>query len=128
MRPPERAELLLRKAAHDEVLLDQVLSSPQVSDEVIGFHLQQAAEKLLKALLAAREVRYGRIHNLRALMDLLTDAGCPLPERLQDLDALTPFGTLLRYEDVPSGAPIDRPRARALVRELRRFVEEKLRR
>jgi HEPN domain-containing protein len=52
-----------------------------VSDEVIGFHLQQAAEKLLKALLAAREVRYGRIHNLRALMDLLTDAGCPLPGR-----------------------------------------------
>jgi HEPN domain-containing protein len=43
--------LLLRKAAQDEALLGEVLTSDQVSDEIIGFHCQQAVEKLLKALL-----------------------------------------------------------------------------
>jgi hypothetical protein len=37
--------LFLRKAAQDEALLDAVLVSDKVSDEVIGFHCQQAAEK-----------------------------------------------------------------------------------
>jgi HEPN domain-containing protein len=51
MKRREQALLLLRKAAQDEALLDQVLTSDQVSDEIIGFHCQQAAEKILKALL-----------------------------------------------------------------------------
>ena len=42
----------LRKAAQDEALLDAVIESDKVSDEVIGFHCQQAAEKMLKALLS----------------------------------------------------------------------------
>ena len=49
MKRREQALLLLRKAAQDEALLDQVLTSDQVSDEIIGFHCQQAAEKILKA-------------------------------------------------------------------------------
>jgi hypothetical protein len=52
MRQHEPALLYLKKAAEDEVLLDEVLASPRVSDTVIGFHCQQAAEKLLKALLS----------------------------------------------------------------------------
>ena len=51
MKPREQALLLLRKAAQDEALLDRVLESIEVSDEIIGFHCQQA-EKLLKALLS----------------------------------------------------------------------------
>jgi hypothetical protein len=35
--------LFLRKAAQDEALLDAVIESDKVSDEVIGFHCQQAA-------------------------------------------------------------------------------------
>jgi hypothetical protein len=34
-----------------KVLLDAVIESDRVCDEVIGFHCQQAAEKMLKALL-----------------------------------------------------------------------------
>jgi HEPN domain-containing protein len=52
MKPREQALLLLRKAAQDEAVLDHVLESIEVSDEIIGFHCQQAAEKLLKALLS----------------------------------------------------------------------------
>ncbi len=52
MKQREQALLLLRKAAQDESLLDEVLDSVNVGDEVIGFHCQQAAEKMLKALLS----------------------------------------------------------------------------
>ena len=37
-------------AAQDEALLDAVIASDKVSDEVIGFHCQQAAEKMLRVL------------------------------------------------------------------------------
>lgn len=48
MKRREQALLFLRKAAQDESLLDAVLESDSVSDEVIGFHCQQAAEKILR--------------------------------------------------------------------------------
>jgi len=43
-RPHEQALLFLRKAEADESLLDEVLTSARVSNEIIGFHGQQAAE------------------------------------------------------------------------------------
>ena len=49
MRQHEQAMLLVKKAADDEALLAEILSSHRVSDEIFGFHCQQAAEKLLKA-------------------------------------------------------------------------------
>jgi len=42
MKRLEQARLLLHKAAQDEVLIDEVLESANVADEVIGFHCQQA--------------------------------------------------------------------------------------
>jgi len=51
-RPHEQALLFLRKAEADIALLDEVLASNRVGDDIIGFHCQQAAEKLLKALLS----------------------------------------------------------------------------
>lgn len=47
MKRREQALLFLRKAAQDESLLDAVLEFDSVSDEVIGFHCQQAAEKII---------------------------------------------------------------------------------
>ena len=61
MKRHEQASLFLRKAVQDEALLDEVGDSTNVSDEVFGFHSQQAAEKLLKVLLsAAGGAHFGR--------------------------------------------------------------------
>jgi hypothetical protein len=46
MKQHEQARLYLQKASEDEVLLDEVIESPRVSDAAIGCHCQQAAEKL----------------------------------------------------------------------------------
>ena len=122
MRQHEQAMLLVKKAADDESLLAGALSSSQISDEIFGFHCQQAAEKLLKALLSFAGTGYPRTHNLRLLMDLLADSGTPLPPDLSELDILTPYGTLFRYEDLPAEVELDREMLFKLVRTLHQFV------
>lgn len=127
MKQREQALLLLRKAAQDEALLEQVLTSERVSDEIIGFHCQQAAEKLLKALLSHLSVRFRKTHEIGALADLLAKSGCPLPAEFEDLDFLTPFGAVYRYEDYDSELALDRERAWRMLRRLRGWVEQRLR-
>jgi len=116
--------MLLRKAAQDEALLDSVQEDTSVSAEIFGYHCQQAAEKLLKAWLAQRAVHYPKTHNLQALVELLEAQGQPLPTDLADLDRLTPYATVYRYEQLPEYTSLDRHAARAIVARLRSFVEQ----
>lgn len=127
MKRREQAMLLLGKAAQDEALLDEVLNSARISDELIGFHCQQAAEKLLKAMLSDLGVAFRKTHELGALIDLLRRTGEDFPADFQDLDMLSPFGAVYRYEDYDAGAPLDRIRVRTQLRGLRTWVEERLR-
>ena len=127
MKRREQALLLLRKAAQDEALLDEVLASDQVSDEIIGFHCQQAAEKILKALLSDVGVRFRKTHEIGALMALLAQSGHGLPDQFENLDVLTPFGAIYRYEDYDAVVALDLHGARESLRELRAWVETKLR-
>lgn len=126
MRQHEQALLLLKKAEEDIALLAEVLASEKISDEIFGFHAQQAAGKCLKAMLSEFDVRFLRTHNLRLLMDLLADSGHPLPSSLADLDHLTPYGTLFRYEDIPAQADLDRKAVFETISVLRSFVEKNL--
>jgi HEPN domain-containing protein len=126
MKRHEQALLHLNKAREDEDLLDEVLDSPRVSDAIVGFHCQQAAEKLLKAVHSEYGVRFRWTHDLRELVDSLTDAGYAPPSDLQCIDVLTPYGTFWRYEGLPGQPALDRPAARAMVRRLRAWAEEKI--
>jgi HEPN domain-containing protein len=126
MKGHEQALLFLKKAAEDEVLLDEVLTSPRVTDTTIGFHCQQAAEKPLKALLSELAVNVRRTHDLIELLDLLEDAGEPLPPALREVENLNPYAVIFRYEDDASAASLDRARARQLIRELRALVESRV--
>jgi len=126
MRQHEQSLLLARKAADDIALLCEIIPSNNISNEIFGFHCQQAAEKLLKALLSQAGIVYPRTHNLRLLMDLLMDAGHGLPTDFADLDKLTPFGTLFRYEDLPAEVTLDRALLLALINSLHEFVSKKL--
>ena len=58
MMQHEQAVLLFGKACEDLTLVEEVCTSPNVSDEIVGFHCQQAAEKLLKAVLSGIGVRF----------------------------------------------------------------------
>jgi len=118
--------LFLRKAAQDEALLDAVIASDKVSDEVIGFHCQQAAEKMLKALLSDLGAAFHKTHELGALMDTLARSGAPLPGEFENLDVLTPFGAVYRYDDYDGTGSLNRAETRALLRSLRSWVEHRL--
>ncbi len=63
--------LLLRKAAQDQALLDAVIDLDKVSDKVIGFHCQQAAGKMLKALLSDLGTAFHKTHELGSLTESL---------------------------------------------------------
>ena len=128
MKQHEQARLYLHKASEDEVLLDEVIESPRVSDAAIGFHCQQAAEKLLKALLSHHGVYFRRPPDLKELMDLATDKGMELPGPLMELDLLTPYAVEFRYDLLPweGEVPLDRHGARQMIRELRAWVEGEL--
>jgi len=51
-RSRELAELLLQKAQQGEFALDKLMPDLDSPDEIIGFHAQQAIEKMLKAVPA----------------------------------------------------------------------------
>jgi HEPN domain-containing protein len=101
MTRSDHARLLQRKAAQDLAVLDRLLDDPAIDNETLGYHAQQAAEKLIKALLALHGHDYPRSHNIGLLLDLLASHDIPLPERFEALQTLTPFGTVFRYDDLP---------------------------
>ncbi len=125
MRSREQAELLLRKAAQDEFTIAKLVPDPASPDEVIGFHAQQAVEKILKAVLAFVLVRYRRTHDLAELIDLLRDKELlPLPEELEEVRRHE-----FRYGDMPEEPeePFDRAWALECVRKTRRWAESLIR-
>lgn len=101
MTRSDQARLLQRKASQDLAVLDKLLDDPDIDDETLGYHAQQAAEKLIKAVLALHGHDDPRSHNIGLLLDLLASHGIPLPERFEVLQTLTPFGTVFRYDDLP---------------------------
>ncbi len=129
MTPPRRlrrehATSLLNRAADHEIALRFLLDRPEVPDAVVGFHLQQAAEVLLKAVLAAYAVVYERTHSLPVLRQLLRVNGIPLAEGFAALDELMPYAVETRYEEPPEDmAALDRSAAQELLRQLHVWAE-----
>jgi HEPN domain-containing protein len=121
--PPDRPEVLLRKAKQDELALEKLLDDRDIEDDLLGFHAQQAAEKMLKAVLAARGVDYPKTHNLRVLIELLSAEGIRLPEKLAEIDRLTQFGTTFRYDTISIADGRDRAIWLGWIQALRAFVE-----
>jgi HEPN domain len=80
-----------RKARSDEIALDKLAGDPDVPDDLIGFHAQQALEKLLKAALAHAGVAPPRIHDLGELLALLGDARLSPPVSATEARALVPW-------------------------------------
>jgi HEPN domain-containing protein len=122
MTPSDQVRLLQRKASQDLAVLDKLLDDPAIDDDTLGYHAQQAAEKLIKALLALHGNDYPRSHNIGLLLDLLSSHGIPLPERFEVLQSLTPFGTVFRYDDLPLEDTPDRRSWPPLLHSLQAYL------
>jgi len=110
------AHELIERARDDERAAKVLLSAGEVSDEIVGFHAQQAVEKSLKAALAAVGAEFPFTHNLVVLMQLCADAKLQLPDSLSDADLLTPYAAQLRYGATPP-ATVRRGQALELARD-----------
>jgi hypothetical protein len=85
-----------------------LLETDFFSDEIFGFHAQQAVEKILKAWLSSKGVRYPRTHDLMAIISSLEDAGENVDD-LRELVDLNPFAVQYRYETLDNDEePVDR--------------------
>lgn len=125
----EAVRILLAKAAQDGLAARQLAADARIGDEVVGFHIQQAAEKGLKALLTSHGIPYRRTHDLVELMDLLIAQGHTVPVALEPIQELTPFAVEYRYENLDQyeDVPLDRNRALALLDGLEAWVREHIR-
>ena len=122
------AGLLLKKARQDLVLLNKLSDDLDVDDDIIGFHFQQVVEKSLKALLSLHGVAFRKTHDIRELLDCLTDNKVEVPSWFDGLDEWTPFAVEYRYGELPDGLvrPISRkdlvPTASAIISFVERQV------
>jgi len=95
-------EILLQKAAVDLHSATILYNSYQIENseldiEVVLFHLQQAAEKSLKALLSFHQVHYPKVHDLEDLLNLLTENNISLKIDTHWLIDLSDFAVEGRY-------------------------------
>ncbi len=126
MTPHDLAVVMLAKAAQDQAAADHLVNAPKVGEETVGFHLQQAAEKLLKAVLAEKDIPYELSHNLLYLLQLLEAGGARPPREMQELGMLNPFAVAFRYDLLPDVSAFDRKKAQALVADLRAWCEARV--
>jgi len=101
MKWKEQAKALIEKSSQDEFVVDKLLADPSSPREVIGFHLQQSAEKLIKAGLSYLEIPYPKTHQLTVLIDLLKEHKVDFPDELEELRRLSPFAVEFRYDLLP---------------------------
>lgn len=94
----EDARGLARKAENDWENASSGLAH-DVPLDTVCFHIQQTAEKLLKALLASRGIEYPLTHDLRRLLLLAVPEFPTLDEFQACLPGYTVFALAMRYEE-----------------------------
>jgi HEPN domain-containing protein len=121
------ARVIATNAERDAVAVEKMAPDPELADEVVGLHAQQAAEKYLKAVLAHRGITYRRVHSITYLLGLLEDHEVPAPPRSPELETLTPWAPQARYDHDDADATLDREAAVELVRAVRDWAGAELR-
>lgn len=124
MKNLKLAKKFLRKADQDMTVLEKWRQDPDIAGEILGFHAQQAAEKMLKAILSYKGIEVPLTHRSADLIDLGKDHGIVLTERLEDIRFLTPFAVEFRYDLYEEDEePVDFEEIFALLKELRKWAK-----
>ena len=92
-------EILLEKAEEDHRTVDTLLAAKDSPEGIIVFHVQQMAEKLLKAFLIFRKTEYKPTHDLVFLLEKAEAVDASFSEFSGLADDLAPFAVLIRYEE-----------------------------
>lgn len=112
---------LVRKAESDWIVVSRGLEQDLPLD-AICFHIQQAAEKLLKALLVWRGIDFPYTHDLEDLLTRITPEFPELQGYYDSLSEYTGFAVGLRYDDSIYPSRADAVAASEVVKRLRTLV------
>lgn len=124
--PKAEAAVLARKAEDDTKAMQWLASKSEISDEIIGFHAQQAVEKWLKAVLGSREIAFEYTHDLHRLITEVTAAVGEFPFDTPEVVALTEHAVPLRYDEILDTEPLDRQAVVRLVEEVGKWADNQL--
>lgn len=119
----EVSRTLARKAKSDATAAREFVGNSDITDEIIGFHAQQAIEKWLKAIIAGRGETFERTHDLRRLIRVAAHDLENAPFDVDAVVALTQYSAPLRYEDLLDAEPLDREATVGLVDEVGQWAE-----
>ena len=120
--PKAEAAILARKARNDATAMRELAGNPEISDEIIGFHAQQAVEKWLKAVLGSKGVDFEYTHDLRRLVAEVEAAIGEFPFEIAEVVALTEHAVPMRYDEMLDAEPLHRDATVALVDKLSRWA------
>ena len=98
----------------------------EISDDIIGFHAQQAVEKWLKAVLGSRGVEFEYTHDLHRLIAEVMAAVGEFPFDTPEVVALTEHAVPLRYDEILNTEPLDRQAVVRLVEEVSEWADAHL--
>lgn len=93
--------LILRRKAALDLAAARMLLRPGEDEplaEAALFHLQQAAEKLVKSLLSRQGIHYPKTHDIENLLQLCRQNNIALPENADRLVDLSDYAVESRYE------------------------------
>ncbi len=98
----EQHQVLYKKGVADfnaaKILFDQFNQGELALDiDIILFHLQQSADKLIKAILSKQKVNFPKIHDLEQLYNLLHSTGIEVSVDIEWLIQLNDFAVEGRY-------------------------------
>jgi len=128
-RQSEYAGQWIEKARSDLLNADNNLVAPRVPYDTVCFHCQQAAEKLLKALLVACGREYPTTHNLFVILEKVLEFDATAESLRQALAMLNSYSVEVRYPgDAWMPTPDDTTQARQAAQEVYDFVQSKLER
>ena len=103
----ELVQTLLKKAETDLLNATILRDSNQGNPEGIGFHVQQAVEKSLKAILVFHGIDYPRTHSIAGLARLVSDNNIDLPDAFIESNRYTSYARDLRYDEIGPNEELD---------------------
>lgn len=124
--PRAEAVVLARKAENDAKAMRLIAPDAEISDEIVGFHAQQAVEKWLKAVLGFRGIEFEYTHDLRRLIGEVVAAVGEFPFDTAEVVALTEHAVPLRYDEILDTESLDRQSVVRLVEEVGQWAEAQL--
>lgn len=104
MHDLRHAESLIEIAEIDLTALRGMSDETFFASPVVGFHAQQAIDKLLKSWLVILRIEYPLTHSIAQLLQLIRNQDTEATQ-FEDLQEFTPYAVLFRYEKITTKNP-----------------------